>query len=88
MRFNELAASQAAEAVGLSPPAGVSRARALVVAFIDGETLTEAAVREPDMLARIVPVMSALPPRDPQGLRGPVAGVLGVSRRCATTPGA
>jgi len=71
MRFNELAASRAAEAVGLSPPVVHHEPGVLVLAFIDGETLTEAAAREPDMLARIVPVIQRCHRDIPKVLRGP-----------------
>jgi thiamine kinase-like enzyme len=71
MRFNELAASRAAAAAGVSPPVVHHEPGALVMAFIDGETLDEARVREPASLARIVPLLKRCHDEIPAHLRGP-----------------
>ncbi|MQX37694.1 choline kinase family protein [Roseospira navarrensis] len=71
LRFNELAASRAAEAVGISPPVVHHEPGALVLAHIDGTTLTEEAVRDPAMLARIVPLIQRCHREIPKVLRGP-----------------
>jgi thiamine kinase-like enzyme len=71
MRFNELAASRAAAAAGVSPPVVHNEPGALVMAFIDGETLDEARVREPASLARIVPLLKRCHEEIPAHLRGP-----------------
>ena len=71
MRFNELAASRAAAAAGVSPPVVHNEPGALVMAFIDGETLDEARVREPASLARIVPLLKRCHEEIPTHLRGP-----------------
>lgn len=100
MRFNELAASRAAAAAGISPPVVHHEPGALVMAFIDGETLDEARVREPASLERIVPLLKRCHDEIPAHLRGPTlmfwvfqvirdyAGTLrdGSSRMCGELP--
>ena len=71
MRFNELAASRAAAAVGLSPPVIHSEPGALVFGFIEGKTLAAEDVRPRPMLARILPVIRRCHREMPQHLRGP-----------------
>ena len=71
MRFNELAASRAAAAAGVSPRVVHHEPGALVMAFIEGETLDEARVREPESLARIVPMLKRCHDEIPAHLRGP-----------------
>jgi thiamine kinase-like enzyme len=71
MRFNELAASRAAAAAGVSPEVVHHEPGALVMRFIDGETLDEARVREPESLARIVPLLKRCHDEIPKQLRGP-----------------
>jgi len=71
MRFNELAASRAAAAAGVSPEVVYHEPGALVLRFIDGETMDEARVREPATLARIVPLLKRCHEEIPQHLRGP-----------------
>lgn len=72
MRFNELAASRAAHAAGIAPAVRHAEAGILVLDFVDGQVLDEAAVREPDRLARIVPLVGRCHREVPQFLRGPV----------------
>ena len=57
MRFNELAASRAAHAAGISPEVVHSQPGAMVLRFVDGKTLEPGDVREPAMLERIVPLV-------------------------------
>ena len=71
MRFNELAASRAAAAVGLSPPVIHSEPGALVFGFIEGKTLAAEDVRPRPMLARILPLIRRCHREMPQHLRGP-----------------
>jgi thiamine kinase-like enzyme len=72
MRFNELAASQAAHAAGISPAVVHHQSGVLVLEFIDAVTLDEAAVRDDAMLQRIVPLIRRCHHEVPQHLRGPV----------------
>lgn len=71
MRFNELAASRAAEAAGLSPAVVHHEPGVLVIDYIDSTPLDEAAVRDPAMLERIVPLIRRCHREIPQHLRGP-----------------
>ena len=71
MRFNELAASRAAAAAGVSPEVVHHEPGALVMRFIDGQTLDEARVRDPAMLERIVPLLKSCHREIPKHLRGP-----------------
>jgi thiamine kinase-like enzyme len=72
MRFNELAASQAAHAAGISPAVVHHQPGVLVLNFIDAVTLDEAAVRDDAMLQRVVPLIRRCHHEIPQHLRGPV----------------
>jgi len=72
MRFNELAASRAAHAAGVSPAVVHHQPGVLVLDFIEATTLDEAAVRDQAMLERIVPLIRRCHYDIPQHLRGPV----------------
>jgi thiamine kinase-like enzyme len=72
MRFNELAASRAAHAAGISPAVLHHQPGVLVLEFIEARTLDEAAVRNDAMLQRIVPLIRRCHNEVPQHLRGPV----------------
>jgi thiamine kinase-like enzyme len=72
MRFNELAASQAAHAAGLSPAVVYHDTGVLVLDFIESTPLDEAAVCDPAMLARILPLIRRCHRDIPKHLRGPV----------------
>jgi thiamine kinase-like enzyme len=87
MRFNELAASRAAAAAGVSPEVVHHEPGALVMRFIEGETLDEARVQEPASLARIVPLIKRCHDEVPMHLRGPtlVFWVFQVNRDYAGT---
>ena len=71
MRFNELAASRAAAAAGVSPEVVHHEPGALVMRFIDGETLDESRVRQMPSLERIVPLIQRCHEEIPRYLRGP-----------------
>ncbi|WP_298850240.1 phosphotransferase [uncultured Ruegeria sp.] len=71
MRFNELAASKAAHAAGLSPTVVHSSGDLTVLEFIESRTLTEEAVRHPDMLPRVLDLAKACHTEVPKHLRGP-----------------
>ena len=72
MRFNELAASRAAFAAGLSPEVVFFAPGVLVMRFIDGHTLTPPEVRRRPMLERILPLLRRCHREMPHHLRGPV----------------
>jgi hypothetical protein len=71
MRFNELSASRAAHAAGLSPEVIHAEPGALVLDYIDGRTLNEAAVRQPENLNRILDLVGQCHRNLPGYLRGP-----------------
>ncbi|WP_210092933.1 choline/ethanolamine kinase family protein [Ruegeria sp. HKCCSP346] len=71
MRFNELAASKAANAAGLSPAVVHSSGDLTVLEFIESRTLTEEDVRNPDMLPRVLELVKACHAEVPKHLRGP-----------------
>lgn len=71
MRFNELAASRAAHAAGVSPAVLYHEPGALVIDFVEGKTLTAEDVRAPEMLARILPLIARAHREIPRHLRGP-----------------
>jgi len=71
MRFNELAASRAAAAVGLSPEVVHHEPGALVFRFVEGRTLAAEDVRRRPMLARILPLIRRCHREIPLHLRGP-----------------
>ena len=58
MRFNEQAASLAAFEAGVSPEVVYAEPGALVLRFIEGQTLTPENVRQDDMLERIIPLLT------------------------------
>ncbi len=71
LRFNELAASRAAFAAGISPEVVHAEPGALVLRFVEGRTLTAEDVREPATLARILPLVRDCHREIPKHLRGP-----------------
>ncbi len=71
MRFNELAASRAAHAAGVSPAVHHAEAGALVLDFVEGKTLSEEDVRRQPVLERIVPVIAQCHREIPKHVRGP-----------------
>lgn len=71
MRFNERAASQAANAAGISPEVVHSEPGVLVIDFIDGHTYAEADVSKQENLERILPLIRKVHKEVPRHLRGP-----------------
>ena len=71
MRFNELAASRAAHAAGLSPAVVHAEGGITVLDYIDSRTLTEADVRTPNMLPRVLELVKTCHLEVPKYLRGP-----------------
>ena len=71
MRFNELAASRAAHAAGLSPEVVFADEGITVIRLIESKTLEEADVGKPEYLSRIVEMMKRCHLEVPQHLHGP-----------------
>jgi thiamine kinase-like enzyme len=71
MRFNELAASRAAHAAGISPGVLYHEHGILVLDWIEGHSLTAADVAAPGMLDRILPLILRCHREIPNHLRGP-----------------
>ena len=71
MRFNELAASQAAHAAGVSPAVLYHAPGVLVIDCIEGRTLTAEDIRAPAMLDRVVRLVAQAHRELPRHLRGP-----------------
>ncbi|MCF1708851.1 choline kinase family protein [Tabrizicola sp. J26] len=72
MRFNELAASRAAHAAGISPRVVHAETGILVIDWIEGKTLTAADVRAEGMLPRVVDLVARAHRDIPNYIRGPV----------------
>lgn len=70
-RFNELAASRAAHAAGLSPKIVHAEPGVLVMRFIEGKTFGPADMRKPANLARVVDLVRRVHREVPKHLRGP-----------------
>ena len=94
MRFQEVAASRAAFAAGLSPEVIYAEPGALVLRFIEGRTLTPDLVRPRSMLERILPLLRRCHREMPEYVRGPALifwvfhapAVWSVSRRSSQPP--
>jgi thiamine kinase-like enzyme len=71
MRFNELAASRAAHAAGLSPAVVFAEKGITVLDYIESRTFTPEDVRDPATLARILPQIRKCHLEIPHHLRGP-----------------
>ncbi|MFP6741502.1 MAG: choline kinase family protein [Alphaproteobacteria bacterium] len=72
MRFNELAASRAAFAAGVSPEVTHAEPGALVLRFIDGVTYGEADVREAHAAGKVVPLLRKVHRDVPRYFQGPM----------------
>jgi len=71
MRFNELGASQAAHAAGISPAVLFHEPGALVIDFVEGRTMTAEDLRDPGLLAEALTLVARAHRTIPQFLRGP-----------------
>lgn len=71
VRSNELAASRAAHAAGLSPEVLYAEPGVLVLDYIDGRTLISEDIRDPAMRARIVGLVKTCHEQIPKYLMGP-----------------
>ena len=87
MRFNELAASRAAHAAGVSPEVTHAEPGALVMRFIEGTTYGEAQVRAALAAGRIVPILKRVHHEIPKHFEGPtlIFWVFQVARGYANT---
>ncbi len=72
MRFNELAASRAANAAGLSPAVVYAQDGLTVLEFVECKTFTSADVRQQHNLEKIVALIRSCHMDIPTHLRGPV----------------
>lgn len=71
MRFNELAASRAAHAAGVSPEVTYAVPGIMVLRYVEGRVLGETDVRRQDILERIVELLRRAHREIPGHLRGP-----------------
>jgi thiamine kinase-like enzyme len=71
MRFNELAASCAAYAAGVSPAVIHHEPGALVIDFVEGRTMTAADLRDQDLLEQALALVMHAHRDIPRHLRGP-----------------
>jgi thiamine kinase-like enzyme len=71
MRFNELAASHAAQAAGVSPAVLYHEPGALVIDFVKGRTMTAADLCQPDLLEQALQLVIRTHRDLPRHLRGP-----------------
>lgn len=72
LRFNELSASRAAHAAGISPAVLHHEPGALVIDFVNGRTLGAEDIRSPHYLDRVIDLIARTHRGIPQHLRGPV----------------
>ena len=71
LRFNELAASRAAHAAGISPAVLHHEPGALVIDFITGRTMTATDLCQPDLLAQALDLVRRTHRDIPRHFRGP-----------------
>jgi thiamine kinase-like enzyme len=71
LRSNELAASRAAHAAGVSPEVIYHERGVLVIGFVEGRTLSAADFAEPEVLAAAVDLVARAHREIPQHFRGP-----------------
>lgn len=71
MRFNELAASRAAHAAGISPAVLYHEPGALVIDFVEGRTMTAANLQDQDLLEQALALVMHAHRDIPLHLRGP-----------------
>ena len=80
LRFNELAASRAAHAAGVSPAVLYHEHGALVIDFIEGRTMTAADLQDEAVLDQALALVMRAHRDIPRHLRGPAMPVLGFPR--------
>ncbi len=71
LRFNELSASRAAQAAGVSPAVIYHEPGALVIAFVEGRTMTPADFADDAVLDQALALVARAHREIPQYLRGP-----------------
>src|SRR5271166_1800432 len=71
VRMTEAAASRAAHAAGVSPHVRYADANALVIAFVDGRTLTSEDIRAPENHVRLVDLLRRAHREIPKHFPGP-----------------
>lgn len=71
MRFNELAASRAAHAAGLSPAVVHTADNLVVLEYIESKTLSEADIRDPAVLPKVLDLVKTCHRDVAKNLRGP-----------------
>jgi len=71
LRSNEIAASRAAHAAGISPEVLHHAPGVMVIAFVEGRTLTAEDMRKPEVLERAVRLVAQAHREMPRHLRGP-----------------
>jgi thiamine kinase-like enzyme len=71
LRWNELAASRAAHAAGISPEVVHAEPGAMVLRYLEGRTLSAEDVHRPETLERIVPLLRTCHLEVGRHLRGP-----------------
>ena len=72
MRFNELAASRAAHAAGISPKIVFAQDGLMILDFIECQTQTSEDIRKPEVLQKILPLIKTCHREIPLHLRGPI----------------
>ncbi len=72
MRFNELAASRAGHAAGVSPAVLYHEPGAMVIDFVESRTMSAEDLRKPDLLAQALELVVRTHRDIPRHLRGPV----------------
>jgi len=89
MRFNELSASRAAHAAGISPAVLHHEPGALVIDFVEGRTMTAEDLRQPELLGQALGLVRRAHRDIPRHLRGPALAfwVFHVLRDYAATLG-
>lgn len=72
LRFNERAATAAADAAGISPELVHAEPGVMIMRFIEGRTCTAEDIRDPARLARVIQLVKRVHREMPQQVRGPI----------------
>ncbi len=72
LRFNERAATEAADAAGISPELVHAEPGVMIMRFIEGKTCTADDIRDPARLARAVALVKRVHREMPRHIRGPI----------------